>query len=182
MRQSLLALSLLLATPAVFAQSQSNMSNFSYDYLEARVGFSPFTFGGAVSKSIHPNAHAIFELDSEFEDDYSFGAGLGFHAPINNYADVMGELVVRFADDDKHKYDNDAGVDFNIGLRQWMSPRIEVGGTVGYYTMNNKRDTDDVYGTVFGRFHATELFSLGLEAKINDFYGSQGMISTRFKF
>lgn len=181
MRKSLLTLGLLLSSSAAMAQSQSVMSNFSYDYLEARVGISPFTFGGEISKSIHPNAHAFFDVESEFDDDYSFTAGLGFHAPINNYADVMGNIGIRYADDE-HKYDSDAGVDFNIGLRQWVSPRFEVGGTIGYYSMNNHRDTDDFYGTVSGRFHATELFSLGVEARINDFYGSQGVISTRFKF
>ncbi|HCE1919310.1 TPA: hypothetical protein NJ532_005098, partial [Vibrio parahaemolyticus] len=41
---------------------------------------------------------------------------------------------------------------------------------------------DDWTGSAYARFHSTELFSLGAEARINDFYGDQIMFTTRFKF
>ncbi len=181
MRKSLLAASLLLSSSVVMAASPSVMSNFSYDYFEARVGISPLTFGAGASKSIHPNAHAIMSLDSEFDSDYNLSAGLGFHAPINNWADLTGEALFRLVDD-RVKYNNDAGMEVNLGLRQWIGPQFELGGKIGYYSINNKAETDDVYGTLYGRFHATELFSIGLEARINDFYGHQAMVTARFKY
>ena len=153
------------------------MSNFSYDYMEARIGFDPVTFGGAFSKSIHPNAHAVVRIDSEFESDYNMGAGFGFHAPINNWADLTGEMLLRGVD--KEGMDNELGMEINMGVRQWLGPQLEVGGKVGYVDID---DNDDIIGSVFARFHSTELFSLGLEAKINDFYDDQIMFTTRFKF
>ncbi|MBD1575712.1 hypothetical protein HC723_04495 [Vibrio sp. S11_S32] len=185
MRKSLILTSLLLASTSTFAAGNStnsaNMSNFNYDYVDARVGIAPMTFGAGISKSIHPNAHAVFSIDSEFDNDYDMSAGLGFHAPVNNWADITGEMLFKMVDDRK-KFDNDTGVEVNLGLRQWIGPQFELGGQVGYFKINNQSDTDDVYGTFYGRFHATELFSIGLEGKLNYIYGSQLMVTTRFKY
>lgn len=184
MRKSLILTGLLLASSSAFAAgdtSAANMSNFNYDYIDARIGFSPMTFGAGISKSIHPNAHAILSLDSEFDSDYDLSAGLGFHAPVNNWADITGEMLFKLVDDRK-KFDNDPGMEVNLGVRQWLGPQFEIGGKVGYYTINNDRDTDDWYGTLSGRFHATELFSIGLEGKLNYIYGDQVMVTARFNY
>ncbi|MBD1573838.1 hypothetical protein HC725_11240 [Vibrio sp. S17_S38] len=183
MRKSLILTGLVLASTSALADSNStaNMSNFNYDYVDARIGLSPMTFGASLSKSIHPNAHAIISVDSEFDNDYDLSAGLGFHAPVTNWTDINGEMLLKVVDDRK-KFDNDTGMEVNLGIRQWMGPQFELGGKLGYYKINNNDDTDDVYGTIFGRFHATELFSIGLEGKLNYIYGDQLMVTTRFKF
>lgn len=183
MRKSLILSSLLLISIPTFAadDSSANMSNFNYDYIDARIGFSPMTFGAEVSKSIHPNAHAIFSLDSEFDNDYDLSAGLGFHAPINNWADITGEMLFKLVDD-RHEFDNDSGMEVNLGIRQWLGPQFEIGGQVGYYKINNHDDTDEAYGSISGRFHATELFSIGLEGKLNYIYGDQVMVTARFNY
>ncbi|QSA18478.1 hypothetical protein JV197_08270, partial [Vibrio furnissii] len=97
MRKTIIATALLLASAqsmaAVDRNSPSVMSNFNYDYIEARIGVSPVTYGAAVSKSIHPNAHVIARVDSEFESDYDVATGFGFHAPVNNWADFTGEML-----------------------------------------------------------------------------------------
>lgn len=58
MRKTIIATALLLASAQSMAEvdrnSPSVMSNFSYDYIEARIGASPVTYGAAVSKSITP--------------------------------------------------------------------------------------------------------------------------------
>ncbi|GLO60814.1 hypothetical protein MACH09_13220 [Vibrio sp. MACH09] len=180
MRKILLVAGLVLASSSVFAAQDPeriSMSNFNYDYAEARIGADPVTFGGAYSKSIHPNAHAIIRADSKFKNDYNMGAGFGFHAPINNWADLTGEMLMRMVDDKNHS--NDIGLELNIGVRQWLGPQLEVGGRLGYVEIDND---DDFVTTVFARFHSTELFSMGLEGKFNDFYGDQLMFTTRFKF
>ena len=184
MRKSLILTGLLLASGSTFAAgdtSSANMSNFNYDYIDARIGFSPMTFGAGISKSIHPNAHAIFSIDSKFDNDYDLSAGLGFHAPVNNWADITGEMLFKLVDD-RHKFDDDPGMEVNLGVRQWLGPQFEIGGKVGYYTINNERDTDSMFGVLSGRFHATELFSIGLEGKINYIYGDQIMATARFNF
>lgn len=190
MRKSLIFTGLLLASSTVFAADDTTssttnaatMSNFNYDYVDARIGISPLTFGVGVSKSIHPNAHAILALDTEFESDYDLSGGLGFHAPMTNWADLTGEMLFKLVDDDSGKYDNDPGVEINMGARQWLGPQFEIAGKVGYYKINNDRDTDDLYGVISGRFHATELFSIGIEGKLNYIYGDQLMITTRFNY
>lgn len=85
MRKTIVATALLLVAGSALAEgerdSRTVMSNFSYDYVEARIGASPMTFGAAMSRSVHPNAHVIGRIDSEFESDYDVAAGFGFHAP-----------------------------------------------------------------------------------------------------
>ncbi|WP_100751881.1 hypothetical protein [Vibrio salilacus] len=188
MRKTILAAALVLASGQSFAQTDPNspavMSNFSYDYLEARIGASPVTFGTAISKSIHPNAHILGRLDSEFEGDYDASAGFGFHAPINNWADFTGEMLLRLIDTGNERRSGygqgtNTGMELNLGIRQWLGPQLEVGGKGGYVSID---DDDKWIGSAYVRFHSTELFSIGGEARINDFYGDQLMFTTRFKF
>ncbi|MCG7489045.1 hypothetical protein MHN79_06060 [Vibrio sp. Of14-4] len=184
MRNKILAAAIVLASAQTLAETDPNspavMSNFSYDYIEARIGASPVTFGTAVSKSVHPNAHFIGRIDSEFEGDYDAAAGFGFHAPINNWADFTGEMLFRVVDfDGKEGKGSDTGMELNVGVRQWLGPQLEVGGKAGYVNIDND---DDWIGSAYARFHATELFSIGGEVRINDFYGDQLMFTTRFKF
>ncbi|MGF1755060.1 hypothetical protein L4C33_15875 [Vibrio makurazakiensis] len=182
MRKTLLTAAMLLASTHALAEDPNQpsvMSNFSYDYFEARIGASPVTFGAAMSKSIHPNAHAIARIDSEFEGDYDSALGLGFHSPINNWADLTGEMLMRIVDKAGSGSSADTGVEINLGVRQWLGPQLEVGGKGAYVSID---DNDDWVGSVYARFHSTELFSIGAEARINDIYGDQLMFTTRFKF
>lgn len=182
MRNTILAAALLLASGHSFAETDPNrpevMSNFSYDYVEARIGASPMTFGAAISKSVHSNAHVIGRFDSEFEGDFDSAAGFGFHAPINNWADLTGEMLFRIVDDGDS--DTDSGMELNLGVRQWLGPQLEVGGKAGYVSID---DDDSWTGSAYARFHSTELFSLGFEARINEpYYDDQFMFSARFKY
>lgn len=98
MRKTLLVTALLLASGhslAANGNTPATMSNFSYDYFEARIGASPVTFGAGVSKSIHPNAHVVARINSEFESDFDSAMGFGFHSPLNNWADLTGEMLMR---------------------------------------------------------------------------------------
>ncbi|BBM64494.1 hypothetical protein VYA_15480 [Vibrio alfacsensis] len=182
MRKTLLAAALLMASNHALAaddyNSPATMSNFSYDYFEARIGASPVTFGAGFSKSIHPNAHIIARIDSEFDGDFDSAAGFGFHSPVNNWADLTGAMLMRVVQPSSSS-SADVGMELNLGVRQWLGPQLEVGGKVGYVSIDND---DDWMGSAYARFHSTELFSLGAEARINDFYGDQLMFTTRFKF
>ncbi len=153
----------------------TTMSNFNYDHFDARIGIAPITFGGGLSKSIHPNAHFLATIDSELDEDYNARVGVGFHAPINNWADLTGAMVLRVAALSDES--TDTGMEINVGIRQWLGPQLEVGGDVGFLTLFDK---EDLIGNVYARFHATDLFSIGLEGKINDIYGNQFMLTTRF--
>lgn len=183
MRKTLLAAGIMLASvsAAHAASAPVTMSNFSYDYAEARIGISPLTYGAGFSKSIHPNAHLTGHIDTEFDSDWDTSFGVGFHAPVNNWADITGELKARNA---KNKKELDSsggklGMEVNIGIRQWLGPQLEVGGQIGHLNLD---DHEKTIGTIYGRFHATELFSIGVLGRFNDIYDDQLMLTTRFKF
>ena len=183
MRKTLLATGIILASVSVAhaAKSQTTMSNFSYDYAEARIGISPLTYGAGFSKSIHPNAHLTGHIDTEFDSDWDAGFGVGFHAPVNNWADITGEIKARNAKN-KSEFDSSGGklgMEVNIGIRQWLGPQLEVGGQIGHLNIN---DHEQTIGSIYGRFHATELFSIGVNGRFNEIYGDQLMLTTRFKY
>ncbi|WP_165310983.1 hypothetical protein [Vibrio ziniensis] len=179
MRKTIIAVALLITSGQSLAEdrySPSVMSNFSYDYAEARIGASPMTFGAGISKSVHPNAHMVARIDSELESDFAAAAGFGFHAPINNWADFTGEMLFRVQDEKGHS--TDTGMELNLGVRQWLGPQLEVGGKGGFVSID---DNDEWIGSFYARFHSTELFSIGAEARLNDVYGDQIIFTTRFK-
>ncbi|MGF1698835.1 hypothetical protein L4D09_00760 [Photobacterium makurazakiensis] len=182
MRKTLIATGMILASlSATHVNAQSTMSNFSYDYAEARIGISPLTYGAGFSKSIHPNAHIVGSIDTEFDSDWDAALGVGFHAPINNWADVTGELKARNAKN-KGRFDSSAGkmgMEVNLGIRQWLGPQLEVGGNIGHLNID---DYEKVIGNIYARFHATELFSIGVTGRFNEIYSDQVMLTTRFKF
>lgn len=66
MRKTLLATGFILASISAAHAAQTTMSNFSYDYAEARIGISPLTYGAGFSKSIHrmPTLLALLTLNS----------------------------------------------------------------------------------------------------------------------
>ncbi|MFD2180427.1 outer membrane beta-barrel protein [Veronia pacifica] len=172
----------LLSTSALANQDSApfnSMSNFSYDYFEARVGLSPVTYGLGFSKSIHPNAHVRAEIDTEFESDWDSTAAIGFHSPVNDWADVYGEVALRNLKNETYK-DGEFGIEVALGVRQWLTPQVEVGGEIGH--INIKQEDETVFGSITGRFHATELFSIGAQYRFKEAYGDQLMLSTRFKF
>lgn len=108
MRKTLLAIGLMAVSASSFAADKdevTSMSNFNYDYAEARIGASPMTFGGGFSKSVHPNAHMVATIDSRFKGDFNLAAGFGFHAPVNNWADLTGEMLFRAVDNDSQDID-----------------------------------------------------------------------------
>ncbi|WP_415720838.1 hypothetical protein [Photobacterium ganghwense] len=182
MRKILLATGLTLASISTAqAENAPSMSNFSYDYAEARIGVGPLTYGAGFSKSIHPNAHILGSLDTEFDSDWDAAFGVGFHAPVNNWADVTGELKARNVKN-KDEFDSSGGktgIEVNLGVRQWLGPQLEVGGQIGHLNID---DHDKTIGSVYGRFHATELFSIGVAGRFNDVYGDQVLVTTRFKY
>ena len=187
MRKTILATALVLLSSRSFAEtdpySPAVMSNFNYNYFEARIGASPVTFGGAMSKSVHPNAHLVARLDSEFEGDYDTGVGFGFHAPINNWADFTGEMLFRLVDTGSETRNDlngsNSGMELNLGVRQWLGPQLEVGGQGSYTSIDDETEWG---GSAYVHFHSTELFSLGAEARFNHFYGDQLMFTARFKY
>ncbi len=168
-----------LSTFAAVA-NDNTMSNFSYDFVEAKVGISPVLYGIGISRSIHPNAHIRAEIESEFESDFDSTIAAAFHSPINDWADAYGEIGMKATQQPGiFNGETKLGIEVTLGIRQWLAPQIEIAGEIGHYSINKK---DDFFGSIFARYHATELFAIGLQGRFNEFYGDQVVLNTRFKY
>ncbi|KEY90711.1 hypothetical protein CF66_2422 [Candidatus Photodesmus katoptron] len=176
---------LLFSVSKIFSQEKLNnsntlsTSNFNYDYIESRLGMIPITFGLGISKSIHPNAYAIARIDTKLKKNHDLAMGAGFHTPLNNWLDFFGEMLFHIRDRSDFPSTR-TGMEANISARQWFSPQLEIGAKLGYISIID--DQNGALASIYARFHSTELFSLGIEAIINDMYSKQIMMTSRFKF
>ncbi|MGF1682452.1 hypothetical protein [Photobacterium minamisatsumaniensis] len=154
-------------------------NNFPYSYIEARVPISPGGLGAAGSLHIHPNAHAIVEFESNFDNDWRLKGGVGFHAPVNQFTDVTGQIkILSVKSEHENRSMGRLGSELNIGLSAWVLPRIETGAVLGVIHL----DDDFTKFNVYARFHAGEAFSLGAEWRIKDIEDQSLLISARYPF
>ncbi|MGF1686780.1 hypothetical protein L4C36_08790 [Photobacterium japonica] len=177
LQNTLIATSLLASS--FLASSTVNASNFSYNYVEARVPMNPGGIGAAASLQLHPNAYAIVEVESNFDDVWQLKGGLGFNAPISPYADITGQIkLLSVKNEDYDKTLGRSGSELNIGLSGWVLPQIQAGGTVGVIDLNK----DFTLVSMFARFHASNAFSFGAEWRIKDIDDHGVMLSARYPF
>ncbi|MGF1723539.1 hypothetical protein [Photobacterium nomapromontoriensis] len=154
-------------------------NNFTYNYVEVRLPINPNGIGAAASLQLHPNAHAIFDAESNFNNDWQVKAGVGFHAPINIRSDITGDFKVVSVKNDK--FDTTLGrlgTELNLGISMWLLPRVQTGTVLGVMHL----DKDITKFNLYARFHATDTFSIGAEWRIKDIEDQSVMISARYPF
>ncbi|MGF1763173.1 hypothetical protein [Aliivibrio kagoshimensis] len=164
----------LLCSNSVLAE------NFSYNFIEARIGGSPSTFGGQMSGYITENSHFIAKMDSEFSGDWDLAVGAGFNGPLNEFSDLTGQLLlhnVKSSGSDKVGDEN--MTELNVGLRAWILPQMEVGGSIGQLIDSDESQT---IGSAHFRFHSTDQLSVGAAMKFHGVYGSQVIMTARFLY
>ncbi|MGF1906291.1 MULTISPECIES: hypothetical protein [Aliivibrio] len=165
---------------AALSSSTALANNFPYSFFEARIGTSPGTFGAQINQQFTENAHLVGKIDTEFEGDWDISGGIGFNGPINQFADIYGQLLLHnVKDKSSDKFGDEMLTEVNIGFRMWLVQQIEVGAQYGQ--LFNSDITKDV-GSVHFRFHSTDQLSVGTEAKFGGVYGSQIMMTARFTF
>lgn len=165
---------------AALSSSTALANNFPYSFFEARIGTSPGTFGAQINQQFTENAHFVGKIDTEFEGDWDISGGIGFNGPINQFADIYGQLLLHnVKDKSSDKFGDEMLTEVNIGFRMWLVQQIEVGAQYGQ--LFNSDITKDV-GSVHFRFHSTDQLSVGTEAKFGGVYGSQIMMTARFTF
>lgn len=164
----LMAASLLAVTTAASA------NNFSYDYIEMRSGLSPLTMGVEGSKQIIENLHMVGRIDSRLENDWDFAAGLGFNGPLNQFADIYGQMLIHnIREIDRSS--TDFKPELNVGFRVWMSNQLEATGRIGVL-----KEKAIFHGGI--KFHSTETLVLAAEIRSNGTYGVQPTLGVRFHF
>lgn len=168
-----------ITAAALLSSAPVHASNFTYNYVEARVPMNPGGIGAAASLRLHPNAYAIFEAESDFDDVWQLKGGLGFNAPLSPFADITGQIkLLSVKNDNYDKSLGRSGSELNMGVSGWVLPKIQAGGTVGVINL----DKDFTHVSLFARFHASNAFSFGAEWRIKDVEDHGVMLSARYPF
>ncbi|WP_446640500.1 hypothetical protein [Vibrio sp. PNB22_3_1] len=158
------------------AEQITSLSNFNYDAMEVHVGLSDKQIGLTLTKSIHPNAHVSADVSTDTDDDYAINAGINFHAPITDWSDAHGAVLIIYEDIDNR--DDTTGWAFEIGYKQWISPQIEANTSFQW----NYLEDSSVGGKLGTLFHATSEFSIGASFGINEVGGDVLSLTTRYEF
>ncbi|MGF1731607.1 hypothetical protein [Photobacterium kasasachensis] len=154
-------------------------ANFPYNYFEVRVPLSPGGLGIAGSQEIHPNAHMIAEAESHFENDWIIGAGLGFHAAVNQFTDLNGQVkLLSFKNEENDKSMGSLASELNFGLSAWIMPQLETGGKVGVIAA----EEDITIFSLYARLHTGDAFSMGAEWRIKGVNDQTLAFSVRYPF
>lgn len=161
---------------AALSSSTAMANNFPYSFFEARIGVNPGTYGAQISQQITENTHLVAKVDSQLSGDWDVNGGIGFNGPINEFADMYGQLLLHNV---RNEHSDKMLTEINFGFRLWLLDKMEVGAQ---YAQLVDSDTSHSQGNVHLRFHSTEAFSVGAEAKLNGVYGDQLMLTTRFTF
>ncbi|NVD07878.1 hypothetical protein FCU94_13385 [Vibrio sp. JPW-9-11-11] len=169
---------IILASALAFVGFSGSVqaNNFNYNYLEFRTAMGPETFGAEFSTYFTENSHFVFRADSQFDKDYDLAGGIGFNGPINQFADIYGQLLIH-----RVRFDRESGggsetrAEINVGGRVWLADQLEVTGRVG-----RNEDASVFHAGV--RFHSTSQLSLSAETRNNGLYGPQITMSARFQF
>lgn len=151
-------------------------NNFNYNYFEVRTSVGPETVGAEFSTIFTENSHFIVRAETQFDRDYDLAGGIGFNGPINQFADVYGQLLIHQTKFTKEYGGNsETNAEINIGGRIWMTDQIEVTGRLG------RLDDSSVFHAGV-RFHSTQQLSLSGETRNNGLYGPQITMTARFQF
>ncbi|MCL9779847.1 hypothetical protein M9194_00175 [Vibrio sp. S4M6] len=166
----------VVVSSACFIPLAANANNFSYNFFELSTAVSPDSSGIEFSNQITDNAHFIARASTQFDKDHDLAGGIGFNGPLNQFADIYGQLLIH-----QIKYTQEAGGEsevegeMNVGLRVWISDQFEATGRIGRLD-----DRSVFYGGV--RFHSTDQLSISAENRNNGIYGPQLTMTVRFQF
>ncbi|MBY8158044.1 hypothetical protein KW508_08535 [Vibrio fluvialis] len=165
----------LVAIASVLPATAS-ANNFNYNFLEVRTALSPESFGGEFSTFFTENSHFVGRADSRFEGDWDLAGGIGFNGPINQFADIYGQMLlhsIRGNGDEDHK--TETNMEINIGTRIWLTSQIEGHARIG------RNDDNSVF--IAGlRFHSTQQMVLNAEVRNAGVWGPQISMGVRFQY
>ncbi|EGR1075105.1 hypothetical protein EFU47_13090 [Vibrio cholerae] len=164
-----LLLGLTLATPAL-------ANNFNYNFLEFITAMNPESGGVEFSTYFTDNSHFIARIDSQLDSDWDIAGGIGFNGPINQFADVYGQMLVHNIRMPKELGgEKDTQLEFNLGARAWLTNQVE-----GHLRLGRLDDHSVFIAGV--RFHSTDQLSLSAEARNAGVWGPQVGMGVRFQF
>ncbi|OOE69139.1 hypothetical protein BZG19_08230 [Salinivibrio kushneri] len=169
-------LAITLTVPAVHA------TNFDYNHIQVNVLANPSGIGGLGRFAFTEGAHFVAKGNTQFEGDWYTSGGVGFHAPINQFVDVYGELEgawLKRPGDRVHDTGQFATV-AGGGMRAWIAPPFEANLYVGSIIFDQDDTTSLV--EIGGRFHSTETLSLGATWRANGLEQNRLIFSVRYLY
>ena len=171
-----------IVTFFTLTSSAAMATNFNYTNLEVGFVSNPSGLAGTGRVAFLDGAHFVVGASSQFEGDWVVSGGAGFHAPINGLVDMHGDLSlysVKFPEDEKHHW-GELAYGVNVGVKAWILPQIEANLLVGQIAF----DSDDTRSVVElgGRFHSTDILSIGATFKGNGLYKKQIYFDVLFNF
>lgn len=171
-----------ILTSMTLTSSAAMATNFNYTNLEVGFTGNPSGLGATGRMAFMEGAHFIASGSSQFEGDWIVSGGVGFHAPVNGFVDIHGDAriySVKFPEDDKHDW-GELAYGVNVGGKAWILPQIEANLLVGQIAF----DSDDTRSVVElgGRFHSTDVLSVGATYRANGLYKEQFYFDVLFNF
>ncbi|ODQ01767.1 MULTISPECIES: hypothetical protein [unclassified Salinivibrio] len=167
---------------ALLFSSAAGATNFNYNYLQFDVLSNPGGLGASTKFVIADGAHLVARGDSQFEGDWFSSVGAGFHAPINDFVDIYGEIEGAWLKrpEAPHYETGELTTVIGGGLRAWLAPSFEADTYIGSIIF----DKDDSKSIVEfgGRFHSTETLSLGATWRANGLEENRLIFSVRYLY
>ena len=162
--------------------SETHANNFNYSNLEIGSTLDLDAVYVAGYFSVADNAHLLGSVSSQFERDWIARVGAGFHAPINNISDILGNLL--FYNIKSSSITDDWYGDFAFGIeiggRIWLNPALELNAMLG--RISYAGDKDDNTATAGVRFHSTDNISVGAQYDAIGIFEQKFFINVRFEF
>lgn len=157
-------------------------TNFDYNHIQVNVLGNPSGLGGVARFAFTEGAHFVVKGNTQFEGDWYTSGGVGFHAPVNEFVDMYGELEGAWLK--RPEYDKrDAGDLATViggGMRAWIAPPFEANLYVGSIIFDQDDSTSLV--EIGGRFHSTEALSLGATWRANGLEQNRLIFSVRYLY
>lgn len=165
----------VVATPA-------SAVNFNYTHAEFLLTANPSGMGATGRYTLFEGAHAVIGGSSQFEGDWNLHGGVGFHAPLNEFIDMYGELQAHNIKDpdDERRDTGDFATGVGIGIRAWVAPQFEANAYVGSIIFDS--DNSESVVELGGRFHSTEALSLGATWRANGLEEDRMIFSVRYVY
>lgn len=128
--------------------------------LQGAYGFAEnfYVFAGASRESVDVSGFGDLDVDT-------VQVGAGFHTPIGDRTDFVGELAYVHAEAELAGVDDsEDGWAASVGVRHWLAERFEVDGSITHVDLDDS-DTGFGFG---GQFYATEKLSIGASYTVFD--------------
>lgn len=162
----------------LFSHQAISAANFTTDFVELGMQAKPMGLSVDGGRDINDSLAILGGLSTNTaEDESNFDAYIGpqVYGPITQGIDLNTQLLLHFNKNSYAAGETKAYVEFNAGIRAWITQRVEAHVLAG----SNGEHSIFTFGA---RFHATDKAVFSVASKNNGLYGPQLQLSVRYQF